>query len=179
MPVTDLRRARALPAERNHSNGDRHPTVSPPTVDPIRHRRCDRLHSARWRADARSLVHRRGKGHLAGLLAEAGIGLLDAGFPGASGADLEAMQEMRQAGVTARLGATARPLRVDIAAAAKAQADDVSCSCPPVTADCGKPLAPPVIRPRISCAPGRRGTRRGHWRSTWCSRTPPGRTRRT
>jgi isopropylmalate/homocitrate/citramalate synthase len=65
------------------------------------------------------------KVHLATLLAEAGIGLLDAGFPGASGADLDAMQEMRQAGVTARLGATARPLRQDIAAAAKAQADEV------------------------------------------------------
>jgi isopropylmalate/homocitrate/citramalate synthase len=65
------------------------------------------------------------KVHLARLLAEAGIGLLDAGFPAASGADLEAMQEMRHIGVPARLGATARPLRGDIAAAAKAQADDV------------------------------------------------------
>jgi isopropylmalate/homocitrate/citramalate synthase len=65
------------------------------------------------------------KVHLAKLLSEAGIGLLDAGFPGASGADLEAMQEMRQSGVAARLGATARPLRQDIAAAGKAQADEV------------------------------------------------------
>lgn len=65
------------------------------------------------------------KVHLAVLLAEAGIGLLDAGFPAASGADLEAMQEMRHAGVAARLGATARPLRQDIVAAAKAQADEV------------------------------------------------------
>lgn len=65
------------------------------------------------------------KVELAKLLAEAGIGLLDAGFPGASGADLEAMQEMRRSGVTARIGATARPLRADIAAAAKAQAHEV------------------------------------------------------
>jgi isopropylmalate/homocitrate/citramalate synthase len=65
------------------------------------------------------------KVRLARLLAEAGIGLLDAGFPAASSADLEAMQEMRHTGVSARLGATARPLRQDIAAAAKAQADDV------------------------------------------------------
>jgi len=65
------------------------------------------------------------KVELATLLAEAGIGLLDAGFPGASGADLEAMQEMRRSGVTARIGATARPLRQDIAAAAKAQAHEV------------------------------------------------------
>jgi isopropylmalate/homocitrate/citramalate synthase len=65
------------------------------------------------------------KVRLARLLAEAGIGLLDAGFPGASGADLDAMQEMRHCGVAARLGATARPLRQDIAAAAKAQADEV------------------------------------------------------
>jgi isopropylmalate/homocitrate/citramalate synthase len=65
------------------------------------------------------------KVRLAKLLAEAGIGLLDAGFPGASGADLEAIQEMRQAGVAARLGATARPLRQDITAAGKARADEV------------------------------------------------------
>jgi isopropylmalate/homocitrate/citramalate synthase len=62
---------------------------------------------------------------LAKMLSEAGIGLLDAGFPGASGADLEALQEMRLARVTARIGATARPLRPDIAAAAKARADEV------------------------------------------------------
>lgn len=65
------------------------------------------------------------KVRLATLLAEAGIGLLDAGFPGASDADLEAMREMRRSGVTARLGATARPLRRDIAAARKADADEV------------------------------------------------------
>ncbi|HEX6354470.1 homocitrate synthase/isopropylmalate synthase family protein [Actinophytocola sp.] len=65
------------------------------------------------------------KVQLARLLADTGIGLLDAGFPGASGADLEAMQEMRRAGVGARIGATARPLRQDIAAAAKALAHEV------------------------------------------------------
>ncbi|MCT2582127.1 LeuA family protein [Actinophytocola gossypii] len=65
------------------------------------------------------------KVRLAELLADAGIGVLDAGFPGASGADLEAMQEMRRTGVSARIGATARPLLQDIAAAHKAGADEV------------------------------------------------------
>ncbi|GAB3465724.1 LeuA family protein [Actinophytocola sediminis] len=65
------------------------------------------------------------KVRLAKLLADAGIPLLDAGFPGASGADLEAMQEMRRSEITARIGATARPLRQDIIAAAKAQAHEV------------------------------------------------------
>lgn len=65
------------------------------------------------------------KVRLATLLAEAGIGVLDAGFPAASGADMEAMQEMRHAGVPARLGATARPLHQDITAAVKARSDEV------------------------------------------------------
>lgn len=65
------------------------------------------------------------KVQLAKMLDEAGIGVLDAGFPAASGADREAMQEMRRAGVRARLGATARPIHQDIAAAGKAEADEV------------------------------------------------------
>lgn len=65
------------------------------------------------------------KVRLARLLADAGVGVLDAGFPAASGADLEAMQEMHRSGVAARIGATARPLRQDIAAAAKARAHEV------------------------------------------------------
>ncbi|MGQ0840058.1 LeuA family protein [Actinokineospora sp.] len=62
---------------------------------------------------------------LARLLSDAGILVLDAGFPASSGADIEAMQAMRHSGLRASIGATARPLRHDIAAAAKAQADEV------------------------------------------------------
>ncbi|MGH3759226.1 LeuA family protein [Actinophytocola sp.] len=65
------------------------------------------------------------KVQLALLLDQAGIRVLDAGFPAASAADMEAMQEMRRAGVRARLGATARPVRQDIVAAAKAGSDEV------------------------------------------------------
>ncbi|OLR92649.1 LeuA family protein [Actinokineospora bangkokensis] len=65
------------------------------------------------------------KVRLAQLLSEAGVRVLDAGFPAASGADVEAMQGMREAGVTASLGATARPVQQDIAAARKAGADEV------------------------------------------------------
>jgi isopropylmalate/homocitrate/citramalate synthase len=62
---------------------------------------------------------------LARLLSGAGIYMLDAGFPAASGADLEAMQEMRHLKLRARLAATARPLGADVAAAEKAHADEV------------------------------------------------------
>jgi isopropylmalate/homocitrate/citramalate synthase len=51
--------------------------------------------------------------------------MLDAGFPAASGADLEAMQEMRRMKLGARVAATARPLGSDVAAAEKAHADEV------------------------------------------------------
>lgn len=65
------------------------------------------------------------KVELALMLDEAGIGVLDAGFPAASAADTEAMQEMRHRGVRAKLGATARPIHSDIVAARKADADEV------------------------------------------------------
>lgn len=65
------------------------------------------------------------KVHLAEALSEAGVRVLDAGFPASSGADLEAMQEMRHRGMRASIGATARPLTHDIAAAEKAGADEV------------------------------------------------------
>lgn len=62
---------------------------------------------------------------LAEMLSAAGVGVLDAGFPAASPADIEALQGMRQLGLRASIGATARPLRDDIAAARKAEADEV------------------------------------------------------
>ncbi|MGH3877540.1 MAG: LeuA family protein [Actinophytocola sp.] len=65
------------------------------------------------------------KVQLALLLDQAGIGVLDAGFPGASAADMDAMQEMRDAGVRASICATARPVHQDIAAAVKAKSDEV------------------------------------------------------
>jgi len=65
------------------------------------------------------------KVELAKLLSAAGIAMLDAGFPAASGEDLEAMQEMRRLGLPVKLSATARPLPGDLAAAEKACADEV------------------------------------------------------
>jgi len=65
------------------------------------------------------------KVELATMLDAAGIRVLDAGFPAASPADMEAMQEMRHRGVRARLGATARPVHNDIVAAEKSGADEV------------------------------------------------------
>jgi isopropylmalate/homocitrate/citramalate synthase len=62
---------------------------------------------------------------LARDLSEAGVALLDAGFPASSEADMEALQEMRRMKLSARIGATARPVRRDIAAAARARAEDV------------------------------------------------------
>jgi isopropylmalate/homocitrate/citramalate synthase len=62
---------------------------------------------------------------LAKALSEAGVAVLDAGFPASSPADLEAMQEMRRLGIKARLAATARPVLGDVVAAEKAKADEV------------------------------------------------------
>lgn len=62
---------------------------------------------------------------LAQALSEAGVDVLDAGFPAASGADAEAMQAMRQLGLQAKIAATARPLAADIIAAEKARASEV------------------------------------------------------
>jgi isopropylmalate/homocitrate/citramalate synthase len=65
------------------------------------------------------------KVELALMLDAAGVSVLDAGFPAASPADMEAMQEMRHRGVRAKLGATARPVHGDIIASEKAGADEV------------------------------------------------------
>ena len=62
---------------------------------------------------------------LAKALSDAGVAVLDAGFPASSPADLEAMQEMRRLGIRARLAATARPVLGDVVAAEKAKADEV------------------------------------------------------
>ncbi len=62
---------------------------------------------------------------LARLLSTAGVYMLDAGFPAASGADVEAMQEMRRMKLATRIAATARPLGGDVAAAEKAHAHEV------------------------------------------------------
>ena len=62
---------------------------------------------------------------LAQELSSAGVAVLDAGFPAASGADLEAIQGMRALGLTARVAATARAVEGDIAAAERARASDV------------------------------------------------------
>lgn len=62
---------------------------------------------------------------LAQLLSNAGVDILDAGFPASSAADREALQEMRKLNFKARIGATARPLPRDVAAAAEAKADEV------------------------------------------------------
>jgi isopropylmalate/homocitrate/citramalate synthase len=62
---------------------------------------------------------------LARLLSHAGVAVLDAGFPAASEADVESLQEMRHRGLQARIGATARPVLSDIVAAEKALAQEV------------------------------------------------------
>lgn len=62
---------------------------------------------------------------LATALDEAGVDVLDAGFPASSASDIEAMQGMRILGLQARIGATARPLPGDVAAAEKAKAHEV------------------------------------------------------
>lgn len=62
---------------------------------------------------------------LAAALDSAGVELLDAGFPASSASDIEAMQEMRRLGLRARIGATARPLPGDVAAAETARAQEV------------------------------------------------------
>lgn len=62
---------------------------------------------------------------LAKVLSEAGVDVLDAGFPAGKNGDLEALQEMKNLGLYARMGATARPLKKDVAAAEKSGADEV------------------------------------------------------
>lgn len=62
---------------------------------------------------------------LARLLSDAGVNVLDAGFPAMGGADMEAMQAMKRSGIQAKIAATARPLPRDIIAAEQALADEV------------------------------------------------------
>lgn len=62
---------------------------------------------------------------LAKLLSEAGVDVLDAGFPASSRADAEAMQEMKSMGLRSSIGATARAVHNDIVAAERAHADEV------------------------------------------------------
>lgn len=65
------------------------------------------------------------KVELAAMLSRAGVALLDAGFPASSDAEVEALQEMRRQGLSARIAATARPVRRDIEAAVRANAQEV------------------------------------------------------
>ncbi len=58
-------------------------------------------------------------------LSDAGVDMLDAGFPASDPAEIETLQELRHRGITATIGATARPFPGDIAAAEKACADEV------------------------------------------------------
>jgi isopropylmalate/homocitrate/citramalate synthase len=62
---------------------------------------------------------------LAKALSDAGIAVLDAGFPASSDGEIESLQAMRDLKLRASIGATARPLHRDVAAAAKSGADEV------------------------------------------------------
>jgi len=60
---------------------------------------------------------------IAQALDAAGVDVLDAGFPAASGDDVEAMQELNRLDLRVEVAATARPLKADVAAAVRARAD--------------------------------------------------------
>lgn len=62
---------------------------------------------------------------LASLLSAAGVDVLDAGFPAAAPVEIETLQAMRAQNLSARIGATARPIVSDIAAAEQARAHEV------------------------------------------------------
>lgn len=62
---------------------------------------------------------------LGGVLAAAGVAVLDAGFPASSGAEVEIIQALRAQRLTARIGVTARAVRTDILAAERAHAEEV------------------------------------------------------
>lgn len=62
---------------------------------------------------------------LAKQLSAAGVDVLDAGFPASSPGEADALLAMRELGLAARIGATARPLAGDIQAATRARADEV------------------------------------------------------
>ncbi|MGK7872898.1 MAG: LeuA family protein [Xenococcaceae cyanobacterium] len=62
---------------------------------------------------------------LARALSEAGVAVLDAGFPASSSEEIEIMQAMAHDGLAATLGATARPVKRDILAAHQAHAQEI------------------------------------------------------
>ncbi|MCX5233512.1 LeuA family protein [Streptomyces sp. NBC_00233] len=62
---------------------------------------------------------------LATALSKAGVAVLDAGFPASSASEVEALQAMHDLNLNASIAATARPLRQDVEAAARAHADEV------------------------------------------------------
>ena len=62
---------------------------------------------------------------LATALSDAGVAVLDAGFPGSSGREIEALQAIHDLALSSRIAATARPVVADIKAAARARADEV------------------------------------------------------
>ncbi|HEX3782045.1 MAG TPA: hypothetical protein VHX38_20465 [Pseudonocardiaceae bacterium] len=62
---------------------------------------------------------------LATALSDAGVSVLDAGFPASSGSELEALQALHELDLSASIAATARPLPGDVAAAVRAHADEV------------------------------------------------------
>lgn len=62
---------------------------------------------------------------LAELLSDAGVDVLDAGFPAASQSDIDSLQEMKRLNLRARIGATARAVKNDVVLAEKARADEV------------------------------------------------------
>jgi isopropylmalate/homocitrate/citramalate synthase/aspartate/tyrosine/aromatic aminotransferase len=65
------------------------------------------------------------KVRLARLLDQAGVAVLDAGFPAAAEAEVEVLQELRAAGLRTAIGATARALPSDVAACERAHAQEV------------------------------------------------------
>jgi isopropylmalate/homocitrate/citramalate synthase len=56
---------------------------------------------------------------LATALSRAGIAVLDAGFPGSSASEVEALQAIHDLALPSRIAATARPIVADIKAAAE------------------------------------------------------------
>ena len=65
------------------------------------------------------------KVEIATMLDRAGIDMLDAGFPGSSGDEIETIQALRHRGLRATIGATARAIVADVIAAERARAQDV------------------------------------------------------
>lgn len=62
---------------------------------------------------------------LARALSNAGVAVLDAGFPACSPEEIEIMQAMANDGLTATVGATARPIHRDIVSAHQAHAQEI------------------------------------------------------